>query len=147
MDPALVKLLVFLAAFLIMLPITYRRMRKAQNPEWESRWRGLPQLERKRISAAVRRGERFEDPNEAYLAAGSAREQRTFGGSFSHYQTFRLVIVGFLLFAALAKGSLPLIILALVLLALFGWLAHRDRVTRRNLEQAEAGNRDRKSVV
>jgi len=140
MDPALVKVLIFVAAFLILLPLHYRRLRDARNPEWEERWKALPELERKRIAAAVRRGERFEDPNEAYLAAGSAREQRTFGGSFSHSHTIRLAMAGFLLFAAIAKGMLPLVFVALGALAGFGWFAHRDRVTQRNLEQAEAGN-------
>ncbi|HEX6601132.1 MAG TPA: hypothetical protein VF030_00685 [Solirubrobacterales bacterium] len=142
MDPVLVKLLAFAAVFLISLPFVHRQLKDAQDPEWEERWGELPHPERERISAAVRRGERFEDPNEAYLAAGSAREQRVFGGSHSHSHALRLVIAGVLLLAAVAEGSLLMVVLALALLALFGWFARRDRVTKRNLEQAEAGNRE-----
>jgi Flp pilus assembly protein TadB len=136
MDPALLKLLIFVGLFLILLPLAYWRSRDAEDPEWEDRWQELPLRERTRISAAVRRGGRFEDRDEAYLAAGSARQQHSVAELFSHSHVLRVVIITVVLLAAIAEGSVPMIAVALLALAIFGWFAYRDRATRRNLARA-----------
>lgn len=137
MDPALVKLLIFVGLFLVFLPLTYWRLRAAQDPEWEDRWQELPLRERERIARGVRRGEHFEDPDEAYLAAGSARYQRSFGTGVLPHSSGSVVLLGIVLIASIAAGSLPMIAVSLLFLAIFGGLAYRARVIQRNLDRAE----------
>lgn len=136
MDPVL-RLLSFVVIFLVVLPFVYWHLRKERDPEWERRWRELPLGERRRLIRHARRGETSTDPAEAELIAGSARYQRSVRRSTSHAGIGRLVVASVLVLAALAKGSLPMIGLALALLAVLAWLAHRDRALDSRLGRSE----------
>ncbi|HET7417794.1 MAG TPA: hypothetical protein VFJ61_09245 [Solirubrobacterales bacterium] len=137
----LIKLGLFALIFLVAFSVLYRRLRNEQDPEWEGRWRSLPQSEQERLAEAARRGERLEDPDEAYLAAGSAREQRSLGSGAASFVSGRAVLVGVVLIASIAAGSPLMIAVSLLLLSVFGVLAYRARAVDRNLERAEEVNR------
>ena len=141
MDPAL-RLLSFVAIFLVVLPFVYWRLKKERDPEWERRWRELPLRERRRLIRHAQRGETSADPAEAGLIAGSARYQRSVRRSTSHAGIGRLVVASVLVLAALAEGSLPMIGLALALLAVLAWLAYRDRALDRRLARSEEPDAD-----
>lgn len=136
MDPGL-RLLSFVVIFLVVLPFVYRRLKKERDPEWERRWSELPLGERKRLIRHPRRGETSTDPIEAELIAGSARYQRSVRRSTSHAGIGRLVVASVLVLAALGEGSVPMIGLALALLGVVAWLAHRDRTLDRRLASSE----------
>jgi Flp pilus assembly protein TadB len=136
MDPGL-RLLSIVVIFLVVLPFVYWRLKKERDPEWERRWGELPLVERKRLIQRARRGETSTDPGEAQLIAGSARHQRSVRRSASNAGIGSLVVASVLVLAALAKGSLPMIGLALVLLGVLAWLAYRDRALDRRLASSE----------
>lgn len=141
MDPGL-RLLSFVVIFLVVLPFVYWRLKKERDPEWERRWGQLPLGERKRLIRHAQRGETSVDPAEAELIAGSARYQRSVRRSASHAGIGRLVVASVLVLAALAEGSLPMIGLALALLAVLAWLAYRDRALDRRLAHFEDPDAD-----
>lgn len=63
---------------LLVIPLSvlaawWRYARYESDPEWELRWQQLPPGERERLAEAAYSDEPPEDPEEAWLAAGSAR--------------------------------------------------------------------------
>ena len=131
------EILLFAIAFAVAFPLVYAYLRAKQEPEWEERWNQLPQLQRQQIEDAVQRGRPLEDPEEAELGAGYARQQRATSALFSQDRLVHFVLASFLLLIALIGGS-PLLLAPLVLLLGFLiWVAYRERLTKRNLERAE----------
>jgi Flp pilus assembly protein TadB len=139
----------FAIAFVVAFPLVYAYLRTKQEPEWEARWKELPQLQRQHIEGAVRRGEPLLDREEAELAAGYARRQRAASALFSHSRVVHLALATFLLLIAVVDGSPLLAVLIVIVLALLIWVAYRERVTKRNLgrtEDAAAELEDRKPL-
>jgi Flp pilus assembly protein TadB len=131
--------LVLFVALLALIAIRGYGNRPARpDPDWDTRWNQLPQIQREQIASAVRRGEPLQDPEEAELAAALARRQRSTSALLSNHWLVHLVLVGFLLVVVLIGGSPLLIVPVLLLLAFLIWVAYRERVTKRNLERAEA---------
>jgi hypothetical protein len=131
------ELFLFAIAFLVAFPVVYGYLRSKRDPEWEERWKQLPQLQRERISTAVRNGEPLEDPEEAELGAGFARQQRASVAFFTQSRVVHLILASVLLLAILTEGSPLIFFLTLLLLTFLIWLAYRERVTKRNLARAE----------
>ncbi|HWO83881.1 MAG TPA: hypothetical protein VNM38_08865 [Solirubrobacterales bacterium] len=131
------ELLLFAFLFLASFPLIYRYLKTQQDPEWEERWNQLPQLQREQIASAVRRGETLQNPEEAELAAGFARQQRATATIFSSGRVAHFVLAGFFLLIGIVGSSPLVLVLALFLLSFFGWVAYRERVTKRNLDRAE----------
>lgn len=113
----------------------YRRTGK--DPEWERRWSQLPQLQREHIAKAVKQGLPLTDPEEAELAAGLARQQRSASKVISHPGVIHLLLAAVILLTFLMKssplGAAPI----LLLLAFLIWVLYKERTTRRNLDRAE----------
>ena len=132
------ELLLFAVIFLATFPLIYRYLQAQQDPQWEERWKQVPQLQREQIAAAVRRGEAPQDPEEAELAAGYARQQRASAAIFSSGRVAHLVLAAFFLLIGIVGGSPLVLVLALFLLSFFIWVAYRERIAKRNLERVEA---------
>jgi Flp pilus assembly protein TadB len=131
------ELLLFAVIFLAAFPLIYRYLQTQQDPQWEERWKQLPQLQRQRIATAVQRGEVLQDPGEAELAAGYARQQRATATIFSSGRVAHLALASFFLLIGIVGGSPLVLVFALFLLSFFTWVAYRERVTKRNLDRAE----------
>lgn len=134
MPPAL---LVFAALFVVLFAFFYFGLRKDRDPEWERRWRQLPMGDRLRISSAARRGEALEDPLEAELAAGSARQQGDLLAGSTTGLTLQIVVAVAIALAGVAQGSFLIVIGGLALLGLGYWRFRRMRDAARNLERAQ----------
>jgi Flp pilus assembly protein TadB len=137
------EIVFFAIAFAVAFPLLYAYLRRQQEPEWEARWNQLPQAQRQHIKDAVQRGEPLADPEEAELGAGFARQQRAASALFSQTRIVHLVLATILLLVALVGGSPLLLVLIALLLAFLIWVAYRERLTKRNLERAEAASSQR----
>jgi hypothetical protein len=141
MSAKLTILVILLVVFAVFYLAAYRRMAAGRDLDWERRWRQLPRGDRKRISAAVRRGETLVDPWEAGLAAGSARFQRQLvwhptAGAWTMLAIFLAISV-----AVVLDGNLALLPLGLAGLAFAFWRLSRAVAVTRNLARAETLNR------
>src|SRR5689334_17068076 len=108
MSPKLTVLTIFLVVFGLAYLAAFLRMAGNRDPEWEARWKQLHTADRRRIWRAVRRGEKLEDPDEARLAAGSARFQRQLiwhptAGAWTMLAIFTVAAL-----AVALNGNLPL---------------------------------------
>ena len=108
--------------------------------EWESRWKQLPVSDRRRIHRAARRGEELEDPEEAALAAGSARFQRQLpwhptAGAWTMLAVFSVVTA-----AMASQGNLTLVPIGLAGIGFAFWRLWHERAVSRNLAHAEEVN-------
>lgn len=130
------ELILFVIA-LVALASTLRRSTQSGDPDWQRRWEELPQIQRDHIAVAIRRGQRLEDPTEAELAVGYARQRREAAAALTHPGLLHLILAATLLLLAILDAPLAVLGLVLLILALLVWLAYRDRVTRRDLARAE----------
>lgn len=134
------EIFILVVALLLALPVGHRYLRRPRDREWERRWKELPLYQRERISTAIRAGKRLEDPVEAELGAGLARDRRALAAVFSQSSVAHLILAGALMAMTIAKAPLSVFLIAFLLLAFFSWAAYRDRVTRRNLARTEEAN-------
>lgn len=141
-----VGLLIFTGAIATIVAVRYRWLLAIRDKEWKRRWRALPKRERLRIAAAVRRGEKLDDPAEAELAAGSARFQRdvVYGG-MSVGPMMQPAVAGIALLGGLLSGSVALIVFGLALVAFDGWRMWSNRTRRETLTRAAELNEEASS--
>lgn len=113
-------------------------LRTGKDPEWERRWSQLPRLQREQIAKAVQQGLSLTDPEEAELAAGLARQQRSKSKLISHPGVIHLLLAAVILLTFLMNPSPLGLAPILLVLAFLIWVLYRERTTRRNLERTEA---------
>lgn len=134
-------LLIVVVLFVAFFVFFYFRLRGDRDVEWERRWRQLDWADRRRISSAARRGEKLEDPVEAELAAGSARQQRELNWGSSVGSIVQMAVAVLVALAGIAQGALPITVGGLVLLGVAWWRVQHARARARNLEQVSQGDR------
>ena len=131
------EIVLFVVGLLLALRGTQAYLRNGKDPEWERRWNQLPQLQREHIAKAVQQGLPLTDPEEAELAAGLARQQRSTSKLISHPGVIHLLLAGTILLTFLMKPSPLGLAPILLLLAFLIWVLYRERTTRRNLDRAK----------
>jgi len=134
-------LLIVVVLFVAFFVFFYFRLRGNRDVEWERRWRQLDWADRHRLSSAVRRGEKIEDPAEAELAAGSAKQQHEMNWGLSVGSIAQMAVAVLIALAGIAQGALPITVGGLVLLGVAWWRFQHARARARNLAQASQGDR------
>ena len=118
---------IVVAAVLVGVPVlaVVRRHRAdaREHPDWWGEWKQADRATKRRVRAALRRGETLYDPREARrligLAAGLDRVQaRSSFSGWPHYAWAAVIVAG-----ALATGHLAATV-QLAPLLLIGWLRH-----------------------
>jgi hypothetical protein len=138
MSQAIPILLVLIAALYAALCL---RMLANRDREWERRWRQLSASERRRIYRAARRGELLEDPDEAAIAAGSARSQRELLWHPTVSAWTMLAVFSAITLAAASQGGTVLVAIGLAGVGFSVWRLRRGGGVARNLARAEEVNR------
>jgi len=141
-------LIVFAALFALFFPLEWRRQRSqaARNPEWEKAMRATPRRDRQRISRAVRRGQRLDNPREAQLAVGMAEQQQLVNRSLRGLPKVNLAFGTALAALGLLAGVATVAILGLVFVAVGLAETNREGRRRKRLDQAEQANREQAAL-
>jgi hypothetical protein len=145
-----VRLIVFPILFALFFVLEWRRMRarSRRNPELEEEMKATRWRDRRRIAAAVRRGQRLDNPRDARLAVAMAEEQRDMHDSpwLRGTRRARLLLGAALLVLGLLATALPVAALGLVLVGIGAIESITQGRLDERLREAERLNREQAAL-
>jgi hypothetical protein len=119
-EMSLIGFMAFAVLLAIFSLVEWRRLRAlpAQDAEWRRELKATPLRDRRRIAQAVRRGERLDNPRDAWLAVGMAEQQRRLHRSLRGIPMVRLAVGATLAILGALAGAIGVALLGAFILLL-----------------------------